>query len=147
MYQHSTVYHSNTDHDYVSIIISHKLNTLFFFCFFLLEYFIYPYNFLSVFFLFLLCVWICLYVFWEKKFYDILFIWRLYLTLLWWNKNVKSICFFYLRILNLSKQNIKYSIKYLPQIVFYFKFKTFHFKFIWQSKDKITELYLLYSDW
>lgn len=62
-------------------------------------------------------------------------------------KMSKVFVFFYLRILNLSKQNIKYSIKYLPQIVFYFKFKTFHFKFIWQSKDKITELYLLYSDW
>lgn len=145
MYQHSTVKHSNTDHDYVSI--THKMDTHFFkFCF-SVNICCLAIQFPSCFLPFSsLCVYLSV-IFLEKKFYDILFIWRLYLTLLWWNKNVKSICFFYLRILNLSKQNIKYSIKYLPQIVFHFKFKTFHFKFIWQSKDKITELYLLYSDW
>lgn len=73
MYQYSTVYHSNTDHDYVSII--HKLNTLFFYLFFFsVNIFCLPIQLPSCFLPFSsLCVYLSV-IFFGKKFYVILFI-------------------------------------------------------------------------
>lgn len=80
MYQYSTVYNSNADHDYVSMI--NKLNTLFFYLFFFVNIFCIPIQLPSCFLPFSsLCVYLFVIVL-EKKFYESLFIWRLYLTLL-----------------------------------------------------------------